>query len=226
MRKTPSPVHAAFSLIELLTVIAVIAILAAILIPTIGGVRERAGIVTATADARSIATAWKVYYADRGKWPDPQQFEGEGSYANSAAESAEGQNFWNAYVKLLTGQFELGESSIDISILARYNPGREAYLPLDPEQIDENGEFIDPWNHPYKFKLDKEDSTDTEGHVVHGRLRGDLLIGKYPYGDEYGSPANPTDLQIVVEDISIAWSRGPDGFDHTAEYGEDDPRSW
>ncbi|AHF90046.1 N-terminal cleavage protein [Opitutaceae bacterium TAV5] len=54
----------AFTLIELLTVIAIIGILAAIMIPTVGAVRKKAKNVTAQSNLRQIFNAFKLYALD------------------------------------------------------------------------------------------------------------------------------------------------------------------
>lgn len=64
------PAHSSrsgFTLIELLTVIAVIGILAAILIPTVGGVRESARRGTAASNLRQIAIAYAAYSGGSGR---------------------------------------------------------------------------------------------------------------------------------------------------------------
>jgi prepilin-type N-terminal cleavage/methylation domain-containing protein len=59
----------AFTLIELLTVIAIIAILMALLFPAIGSVRENAKKVQAKTDLQQIVTAVKAYNTEYGKYP-------------------------------------------------------------------------------------------------------------------------------------------------------------
>ena len=85
MRKLPRP-HgtgrvsrrvssaAAFTLIELLTVIAIIGILAAIVIPTVGTVREKAQRAVDANNLREILKAAQIYAGDnRDQLPNPQQ---------------------------------------------------------------------------------------------------------------------------------------------------------
>jgi prepilin-type N-terminal cleavage/methylation domain-containing protein/prepilin-type processing-associated H-X9-DG protein len=64
----------AFTLIELLTVIAIIGILAAILIPTLGQVRENARKSKCSSNMRQIALACLNYEADHGHLPGPSVY--------------------------------------------------------------------------------------------------------------------------------------------------------
>jgi len=59
----------AFTLIELLTVIAIIGILAAILIPVVGRVRESARASQCTSNLRQIGSAMHLYMTDNGVMP-------------------------------------------------------------------------------------------------------------------------------------------------------------
>jgi prepilin-type N-terminal cleavage/methylation domain-containing protein len=67
------PASAAFTLIELLTVIAIIGILAAIVIPTVGKVRETAQRTVDANNLREIVKAAMIYAGDHNdRLPDPQ----------------------------------------------------------------------------------------------------------------------------------------------------------
>jgi prepilin-type N-terminal cleavage/methylation domain-containing protein len=62
----------AFTLIELLTVIAIIGILAAIIIPTVGLVRKRAATASDTSNLRQIGTGLMLHVSDnKGYLPNP-----------------------------------------------------------------------------------------------------------------------------------------------------------
>ena len=67
--KLPRP-NSAFTLIELLTVIAIIGILAAIIIPTVGQVRKTAKSAKCISNLRQIGMAFNLYPADnKGRFP-------------------------------------------------------------------------------------------------------------------------------------------------------------
>ncbi|RRK01738.1 prepilin-type N-terminal cleavage/methylation domain-containing protein [Opitutaceae bacterium TAV3] len=74
----------AFTLIELLTVIAIIGILAAIMIPTIGKVRDSARSTTCLSNLRQIGTATKMY-AEENKGFSPPTSTQLASYGGAPA---------------------------------------------------------------------------------------------------------------------------------------------
>jgi len=58
-----------FTLVELIVVIAILGILAAIIIPRVGQFREQANISHDRATLRTVQGAVNMYYAQNGRWP-------------------------------------------------------------------------------------------------------------------------------------------------------------
>jgi prepilin-type N-terminal cleavage/methylation domain-containing protein len=72
MKKSPLALRqhrAAFTLVELLTVIAIIAILAAMLLPVLSIVKKHARIVEAKTDMQGLVTSIEAYDTDYGRFP-------------------------------------------------------------------------------------------------------------------------------------------------------------
>ncbi|HAA34652.1 MAG TPA: type II/IV secretion system protein [Firmicutes bacterium] len=58
-----------FTLVELLTVVVIIAILGAVIVPNLFRAVDKSRVTAAAADFRSIKSAALAYYSDTGKWP-------------------------------------------------------------------------------------------------------------------------------------------------------------
>lgn len=122
-----------FTLLELLTVIAIIIILAGILIPAVGIVRQKAKAARAQADIESLSVAIKMFETDFGTSP-------------AAAGSS------NEFIKYLGAQLGM---SADGSV--NFTPGATdtKYGPyMEFKSKDTSGNtFNDPWGKPYVYTV-------------------------------------------------------------------------
>lgn len=83
----------AFTLIELLIVVAIIAILAAIAVPNFLEAQTRAKVSRARADMRSVATGIEAYATDSNHYPPPVAYLGSGPYTMEDPSQDEYQAF-------------------------------------------------------------------------------------------------------------------------------------
>lgn len=104
----------AFTLIELLIVVAIIAILAAIAVPNFLEAQTRAKVARVQSDQRTYSTALETYYIDNNSYPvyfsTGMKFGGQFPYANATA-VANTKNY-NAAIKAAASQQETPEAAI------------------------------------------------------------------------------------------------------------------
>lgn len=139
----------AFTLIEMLVVIAIIGVLAGMLLPAIRGAIQKSKMTQASADVRSLAAAIRQYYTEYGKLP--------------VADSDQG----------VTDKFYGPSSASDkmrdiIDVLRANAQGINANNALNPRRIvfyeppsrrgavgdSSDRSIYDPWGEPYRIKLD------------------------------------------------------------------------
>ena len=69
--QTIRPRHGAFTLVEMLVVIAIIAIMAGILVPVVGRAKTKAKVAAARVEMAGLKLAIKSYHNDYSRWPYP-----------------------------------------------------------------------------------------------------------------------------------------------------------
>jgi prepilin-type N-terminal cleavage/methylation domain-containing protein len=137
----------AFTLLELIVVIAVIAVLAGLMSPAVQSVLERAKKLQAKNDLIQVATAVNAFYTEYGKYPVPFGVSGDG-YRSGATSGTSAKDVLNAL------------RSLDPIL----NPRQIVFLspPEDTTQINakgkiaSDGQFHDPWGNAYGISIDAD----------------------------------------------------------------------
>lgn len=178
LRPHPSRTEAAFTLIELLTVIAIIAILMALLFPAITAAKDAARRAQAGTDCQSIVTGIKSYFTEYGTYPSlddptnpsPTPPSGDASVGDVAAGiDATHPNRLVFYT--------LRNIAISPNTNNGLNPRQIVYIeakavpdPLKPKggfddaanaSQSNTGNWFDPWGEQYCIVMD----TDSDGVI-------------------------------------------------------------
>ncbi|HJO92048.1 MAG TPA: type II secretion system protein [Victivallales bacterium] len=144
-----------FTLIELITVIAIISILVAILLPTLSSVREKARKTQAKAEMNSIITAIKSYESTYGVLPVPENWDN----ADTGTE-------YDNLMALLTDVIKTGGDS-------DYENTRHIRFLDVPDQYTTNG-YLNPWDGKYEIYMDTDYNDELTG--PDGTLYGTVFI--------------------------------------------------
>jgi len=130
----------AFTLVELLTVIAIIGILAGFLLVAVSKARERARRVQVEAEVRELAKAWKAYWVTYGQqlgWPE---------IVDGAPPQRQAMTDW--WMGILAGQN------------SRWNPEGLVFMEIQAEELAEG--FKDPWGNFYQVDFSSDLITGSE----------------------------------------------------------------
>ena len=149
-----------FTLVELLTVIGIIAVLAGILIPTVNVAIRKAKVAKARADVEAIALAAKLYHDEYGRWP---AFEWKGDIQTRWQGKLREFNdptratTINAYFsRILTGlDRDTNPKGIEFLAVKSENRAEISSLPGVPSSEDP-WFFADPWGRPYFIAVDDD----------------------------------------------------------------------
>ena len=209
-REQPS----AFTLIELLTVIAIIAVLMGLLFPAVNAVKDSARKTQAKNDVVNIVNAVKWYYTEYGKYPVPAGTTTDYTYGGTAANSTNDNPLFNV-LRVIPGL-----SGDQLAL----NPRQIVFLEVPTAKDTNNpksgisansataGQFMDPWGTPYYVRMD----SNYDNQLTN------------PYSTNAGFSPMSTGV--------IAWSFGKDkaststatasGGDKNAGTSADDVLSW
>ena len=145
--RTPQTSRTAFTLVELLTVIAIIAVLMGILFPTINSAIESAKKTQAKNDELQIVNAVKAYYTEYGKYPVDY------NSGNFTYDGANGNTNDKLFNELRVNQYTTN------------NPRKIVFLEVPDakkdgksgiQQTANAGQWFDPWGNPYIIRIDTD----------------------------------------------------------------------
>ncbi len=219
----------AFTLVEMLVVIAIIGILAGILLPVLSSVRTKAKVAQAKMEMGQIENAVIAYSTEYGRMPASQAAANAGqpdftygtvntpfglAVTNGGPPAAYQANNAELMAILLDlERYRNGNNTVNLNH-AR-NPRKIQFL--DGKQvngprpgIDENGLYRDPWGNPYIVTVDG----DGDGQVLDGFYRNagvSRQSGQNGHDGLFNPIAPGTSDNFVIRRKVAVWSFGPDG---------------
>ncbi len=167
VRRLSNESQRAFTLIELLAVIAIVAILSAITFGVVKGVNERAAIGQARAELASLSQSLEAYKRQYGDYPQTTP-------AAAAGSSVFLQCLIGKLGPITTVPITNGKSFIEVgNFNLTIDPNTR--LPQDPYALAQAAttELLDPWGRAYQYYYNKTYTTKTYVLYSYGPTIGD-----------------------------------------------------
>jgi prepilin-type N-terminal cleavage/methylation domain-containing protein len=188
----------AFTLLELMVVIAIIVVLAGLLFPVVQSVLERAKKVQAKNDLTQIVTAVSAFYTEYGRYPT--------TGANDAA-AQYGPGYLSS--KALFDELRAKSTTLNTRQIVFISPAEDTTQTSPKGKVGSDGQFHDPWGSAYRITID----ADYDNQVPN------------PYTADTG--AGPTNIrQGVITWSSGKDGKAPDNGGGANFKNSDDVISW
>ncbi len=184
---TPQRTNRAFTLIEMLVVIAIIGILAGILLPVIASSKAKAKIVQAKTEMKNLAVAISAFQAQYSIFPT----------SDTDARGGVDMTYTNGNSDIIRILLDVDEAGT-VNEGHKRNPQKTVFLNGKMVQTGQPGigkdyNFRDPWGTPYVITLDLNYDNACEDKI-YGKFRVPVMI--WSYGPNripgpFGSGGNP-----------------------------------
>ena len=176
--------RAAFTLVELLVVIGIIAILASILLPAVIRAIGRAEIMQAKTEVRAIETALKVYLNDYNQFPSTLS-SGSGTTDDNTTKILRG----------ITNSIPVGDNPRGVNYLDCSEKSIGTNVTLWGSSSQGTGNiFYDPWGRPYNIVVDYSGTgtISADGESLTGRS-----VAVWSWGPTAAASANSADVTHI-----------------------------
>jgi prepilin-type N-terminal cleavage/methylation domain-containing protein len=136
--------EAAFTLLELMVVIALVVVLAGLLFPAVQSVLDRAKKVQAKNDLTQIVTAVNAFYTEYGRYPTDQTTDATATYGGSTSS------------KVLFDELRAKTASFNARQIIFISPPEDSTQTSPNGKIGSDGQFHDPWGTAYGISIDAD----------------------------------------------------------------------
>lgn len=137
----------AFTLLELMVVIAIVVVLAGLLFPAVQSVLDRAKKVQAKNDLTQIVTAANAFYTEYGRYPLPSTASGD-SYATGATTGTTSKDVLNPLRNL--------DPALNPRQVVFISPAEDTTQASPKGKVGSDGQFHDPWGTAYGISIDAD----------------------------------------------------------------------
>jgi prepilin-type N-terminal cleavage/methylation domain-containing protein len=202
-----------FTLLELLIVIAIIAVLLGFIFPVFQGVQDRARKVQAKNDLTQIVTAVNAFYTEYGRYPINSTTPADTYFGSASAPS--GSTSGGSNDVLVNELRACGSGTPSCPAAATINTRLIAFIsPIllstgaTRSGVGSNGQYFDPWGTPYNIEMDGNYDNQLPNPYSANNGAGPAILTNGVIGWSLGKdtqPGNKGDQKFTNSDDVISW---------------------